>query len=466
MHYGQFLFFAVVAGGTAFWAAFNQQVPFHIFATVAVAVYAVALGLQARKAARLARQDGKAVELSTQHPESVYIVGYIATIGGFAGLAVFLGKDAARITDFKGTLPMILERGGFAVISTLVGLVAMNVLKMQADTQSHPGSEQDEFINKFSEKFATEFTKTLGNTEQTTALAQVMAQATTIAPIMNQLGTRAQEVQEVMQAAAKQMPQLEEGLARFQALSDKVLPAWDKVTGQVEEAARLNAALAKSADAMQGVQISSTASAKAVGAFAEALPVLQKQFTEMLGQVRLRLDALNQFGDELTRFLDYARQASPILTALREGFGDLVGIGENLKLVSGSLLRVNEQLLTFQRGAIDLTQTSGDFGRNIGTLSIQISTAMNELARLTVPLQRIGEMAETAASASTWFEGHADGLQAFKDNLTGLVAASEALKGAAGNTAEAVTSSAKTLKELQVLMPQFASARVAQLEKL
>lgn len=466
MHYGQFLFFAVVAGGAAFWAAFNERVPFHIFATVAVAVYAVVLALQARKAALRAVQAGSAVDLPTQHPESAYIVGYIATIGGFAGLAVFLGRDATRITDFKVTLPMILERGGFAVISTLVGLVAMNVLKMQADTQSSPGSEQNEFISKFSEKFATEFTKTLGSAEQTAALAQVMSQATTIMPIMNQLGTRAQEVEQVMQAAGERMPQLVKGLERFHELSNKVLPAWDKLTGQVEEAARLNAALTKSAEAMNRVQESSTASAQAIGALAKAVPELQGQFTELLRQTRLRLDALNQFGDQLTRFLEYAKKANPILTALGDGFEKVDGIQANLQLVSDNLKRTNEQLLTFNKGAIDLTKTSGDFGRNIGTLSSQISSAMKELARLTTPLQRIGEMAEMSASASEWFEGHATSLQSFKNNLTDLVGVAESLKGTVVSTEEVVTSSTRTLKELQVLMTQLASARATQLEKL
>jgi len=225
------MFFAFAAGGLAFGAAFNEHVPLHIFATVTVAVYWGLLEIQARKA----------VDVHTQHPESVYIVGYIATIGGFAGLAVFLGKDATRITDFKVTLPMILERGGFAVISTLVGLVAMNVLKLQADARSTPKNEQEEFIQQFSKTFANEFTKSLGSAEQTAAfsenLARMTGQMTSSAAAMDRLQTTGEQVELAMQAAEKRMPQLVDALVQFEELTNKVLPAWREITKQVGDAA-------------------------------------------------------------------------------------------------------------------------------------------------------------------------------------------------------------------------------------
>lgn len=456
MHFGKFIFFAIVAGGLAFAAAFYEKVPLHMFATGMVVIYGVLLFIHIRKT-----NDAHA-----QHPESVYIVGYIATIGGFAGLAVYLGRNSGQIADFKTVLPMILERGGFAVVSTLVGLVAMNVLKMQADGDAGVKLEQEEFA----QQIATQISKSLGNAEQTAEFTQNMAQmAGQMAgniEAMNHMQATAREVEGVMQAASQQMPQLVEGLARFEELSNKVLPVWDRMAEQADEAAKLNTALANSAEAMERVQKSSVASATAIETFAQSLPVLQQQFTGMLEQIRLRLDTLNRFGDELTRFLDYARTANPILVALGDGFGNVGEVKANLQLVSDNLKRTNDQLITFNQGAIELTQTSGDFGRNIGTLGSQISTAMTELARLTKPLQQIGKMAEQAASASQWFEGHGDGLEKFKDNLTGMVAAAEGLKGAVEKTEEAVGSSARTLQQLQILMPQLASARATQLERL
>lgn len=462
MHFWKFIFFAALAGGLAFAGAFNQTLHLHWFATGTVLIYALLLASHIRKTK----------DTHGQHPESVYIVGYIATIGGFAGLAVFLGKNSEQIMDFKTVLPMILSRGGTAVISTLVGLAMMNMLKMLADEHSSPKNEQDEFIQQFSKNFADEFTKSLGSAENTAAfsenLAQMSGQMASTVAAMNQLHNTAQEVEHVMQVAGERMPQLVEGLSRFDELSNKILPAWEKLTQQAEDAGRLNAALAQSASSMEQVHQASAASAQAITSFAQSLPVLQHQFTGMLEQIRLRLDNLNRFGDELIRFLDYAKTASPILTTLGDGFGNLVQIKENLQLVSENLRRTNEQLITFNKGTVEITQTSSDFGRNIGTVGAQVANTVTELTRLTDPLRRIGEMAQMAASASEWFDLHSENLHSFKDNLTGLVATAEALKGAVKQTEEAVNGSVRTLRELQTLMPRLAmaSARIDQMDPL
>ena len=461
MHFKKFISFALVAGGFAFGAAFVEKLPLHILATATVVVYWLVLNNDIRKL-----KDGHSQNAHLQHPESVYIVGYIATIGGFAGLAVYLGRSSGGTIDFKTALPMILERGGFAVVSTLVGLVAMNVLKMQADVQAGNNKEQEEFA----QRIASEISKSLGNAEQTAEFTKNMAQmASEMAGnvnALNQMQTTAREVEGVMQLASQQMPQLVCGMERFEELTSKVLPAWAQITDQTAEAARLNAALANSAESMEKIQAASGSSAESLKLFSEALKPLPKQFSELLDEVRKRLESLNRFGDELTRFLEYAREAGPILTTVRGGFEDIAGIGENLKLLSATLLRVNGQLLTFQTDAVAVKENTDGFGQNIGNLSVQISTAVRELARLTEPMKRIGEMAEQAASASQWFEGHATGLGAFRDNLTGLVSSAEALKGAVTETKDAVTSSAITLKELQELMPRLASARASQFEKL
>ena len=456
MQFKLFFCFVTTAGGLAFAAPFYPELLLHWFATVVVAIYAIVLFTYSHKTK----------DIHTQHPESVYIVGYIATIAGFAGLAVFLGKEADQFQDFKNLLHIILTRGGCAVVSTLVGLVAMNLLKIQADGHSSPKTEQDDFIEKLSGQFATKFNDSLATLEQTAGLSQVLTQATAVLPVMNQLSSQAQEVERVMVDASQQMPQLVQCMARFEELTKNVLPAWEKLSNQAVEAAKLNTALANSAVAMESVQISANASAKAIGSFAQSLPELQGKFTELLSHVQVKLDSLNQFGDELTRFLQYAHEAGPVLTSLRNGFGDVTGIGEDLKLVSRNLAEMNNQLLAFNGGAITLTQTSGDFGRNIGTLSVQISTAMLELARLTEPMKRIGEMAEKATTVSAWFSDHNNGVADFTNNLKDLVATSEALKGAVGYTTEAVTSSTKSIKELQELMPKLATARMVQLEKL
>ena len=433
-----FVTFAVASGAFAFSAGCYTVAFLHYISTAMVAMYGMTLLWLMMQG----QEDGP-----NQHPESVYIVGYIATLGGLAGIAVRIGNNPEIFVDYNKILPIVLKAGGVSVLSTLVGLIFMNVLKMMSDHQAHNQEAEDRHIRDMSKCFAEELTRSLGGQENTTAFNQglehMSAQLLAGATGMERLATATTQAETNISAIGAQMEKFAGAMTQMETIVNAVSAVWKDLPDHAEAAVKLKEAANSSAAALATLGTSSGQAASSMENLAAIAPKLQAGFETTLSKVNDQLNRIGDFNDVLVRFLEWAKTATPILRELHDGFSDLGQIKDRLRQVADNLGEANRELLKFNAEAINLGKSGTQFATGIAEMSNSIKMSVTDLSRAGNHIKIIGEMADALGQGAD-----SNTLVQFRNHVTDFVASAEAMNGTLEQTR-------KTLNEAEESVRRF-----------
>lgn len=434
-----FVSFAVASGFLAFSGGRLSIDYLHYISTACVVAYGLTLLLLAPRES----ENGP-----SQHPESVYIVGYVATLGGLAGIAVQIGYNPTLFADSTKVLPIVLKGGGVSVLSTLVGLIFMNVLKMMSEHQVHEQEAEDRHIRAISKCFAEEFSRSLGGAESTSAfnqgLERMSAQLLVGATGMERLMDAATQAERSITEIGLQMEKWSGSMSQMESVVTAISTVWRDLPDHAEAAVMLKEAANESAGALATLGTNSNRAAISMEGLAAVAPKLEKGFEATLAKVNDQLRRIADFNDVLVRFLEWAAHASPILHELHDGFSDLGQIKDRLRQVAENLGEANRELLKFNTEAINLATSGTQFATAITEMSNGIKLAVTDLSRAGNHIKIIGEMADALDQGAD-----ANTLNRFRSHVANFVASAEAMNGTLEQTRNTLTEAEESVRRFR-----------------
>lgn len=96
--------------------------------------------------------------LSYRLGETLYILGYVATISGLGAVAWQIGQNPSLLSPEK--IPGVLARGAVALFSTVIGLIGMNLLRSHGQSLDLQRGVADEEAQRFAEQIEQILKKT------------------------------------------------------------------------------------------------------------------------------------------------------------------------------------------------------------------------------------------------------------------------------------------------------------------
>lgn len=443
-----FIVFAVISGCLAFLGGRYPGHYLHVYATCTVALYGVVLLWMMR------RGNGHGAE---QHPESVYIVGYIVTIAGLAGIAVQIGSDPAAFGDYQKMLPIVLKGGGAAVLSTLVGLIFMNILKMMNDNHTHEEEREDRHISEMSKRFAEEFARSLGSQKSTAGfkdnLERMSSQLMSGALGVERLAHAAVQAEENIGRISVQMNAFVTSMGRLQDTAVSVAEIWKDLPTHAAATTQLKEAMAGSATAMSAMGTSSEMAATSLGHLVSVFPPLTAAFKDTLTTVNKQLVKVGDSNDVLIRLLDWATNANLVINELHGSFSDIRQIKDNLQQVASNLSDANSELLTFNNEAIKLGNSGTQFATGVADMSKSIWYAVTDLSRISEHIAIIGKMADV-------MNDNVDDttLLQFKHHITDFVTTTNSLNKTLDESKKTLTEADEAVRKFRDVTLELAKA--------
>lgn len=407
----------------------------------------------------------QSVALSARIGENAYFIGYLTTIAGLCGIAFEIGHDPDLLKVIN--LPTVLAKGAMALVTTISGLVVMNLLKQHAQTleleEEHRGTKEADVVTQLLEKFAEKMIESERTRDDNLAKlfessklgAHMQGLAANLKSGADSLGTlqsTANDANQTLTKLGQHMSALEASVTKFNAVTESLAPAWKQISGDIGKATGLNEAVSQMTTSMQGFSTAMTEGQTKTREFTESAVELQ---TGVLNSIRIsgeQLRTIAPLGPSVGQFVELAGKVTPMLHALGENFGKLDDIHKSFQSFHKTLQETNDQFVKAAGGAQSMSTTSREFAAANADLVAQLRTEVVTLKNLSEPLNQFGQ-------ACADMTPRLDTIRANIGALDQFTASVGQMREAANGFNSALTSSAQLAHELRRAIDDFASLK-------
>lgn len=397
----------------------------HLGCVVVVAAYAsYAVRVSLKNPARSARLG-----------ETTYLLGYIGTICGLGAIGIQIGEHPELLTN-KG-IPQVLFRGAIALLSSVIGLIGMNLVKLQEDKIEEPREEIEEMISRLLPAFKNQLESALQVTEtnrfqsflegfKAPGLAENMASMAASlkegAASIALLKTASIEAKESMKVLGEQMAAVSGAAKTFCEATQQISPVWKEMTSSVNEAAQLGVTVNQTTAALAGFQEAAGGAQGVMQQHVTMLGTLQSEITAVLLELRAKLEGTGKLADSVGRFVELANKVAPTLETLGHTFADVSQINQNVKELVVNMRQLNGELITTRAATGDISANAREMTNSTGTLVMHIGNKIHDFELIA---DRMGTVAEA-------FDQMGPVIHRLKDNLQ----AAEGFSGAVSTLVE------------------------------
>jgi chromosome segregation ATPase len=453
------------------WLATGIPKPFiyaetaHLLAALAVLVFGLYAGWAAHGNPQLGFQLG----------ETVYLLGYVATIAGLGAIALQIGQDHSLLSASK--VPTILQRGALALVSTLFGLIGMNLLRWHGQSHDLQRGEAEQQARRLAELIeqvlrrteverAKIFLQAFESADLTQQLAAMSANLRAAAESLAAFKSDAHEVKQTWTNVLAGLNRLNGALSQFKELADGLNTSWAGLGEGIRQAPELGraaqtatAALNQLASAVAQLQQTSAAINTELAPLQAGLKGFRLDADEAMlnwGGVQAALTGLNQ---ALRQF----KELADALVASWAGLGEQLAQAPQL----GQAVQSTTEALDRLGGAVSqLQQTTAAVNTALAPLQSELANAVQmlqdrlaKLPPLADAVARLVELANKVAPTMEVLSGTyrdiggindslrvlAHSLQTFNDQLN---AANNATSDVATNADELIRSTDNLVAEV------------------
>lgn len=424
----------------------------HLGCVVVVAAYAsYAVRVSLKNPARSARLG-----------ETTYLLGYIGTICGLGAIGIQIGDHPELLTN-KG-IPQVLFRGAIALLSSVIGLIGMNLVKLQEDRLEEPREEIEEMISRLLPAFKNQLESALQVTEahrfqsflegfKAPGLAENMASMAASlkegAASVALLKTASVEAQGSMKVLAEQMAAVSGAAKTFCEVTQQISPVWKEMTSSVNEAAQLGKTVIQTTAALAGFQGATGSAQGVMQQHATMLRTLQSEMTAALVELRAKLEGTGKLADSVGRFVELANKVSPTLETLGHTFADVSQINQNVKELVVNMRQLNGELMATRGATSDISANAREMTNSTGTLVMHIGNKVHDF-------EQIGDRMGIVGAA---FEQMGPIIHRLKDNLQAAEGFSGAVSTLVEGMGELRTQLAATTANLEVTTTKMDEAK-------
>lgn len=352
----------------------------------------------------------------SRYAESVYFMGYAATIGA---LLVF-AKDIAQFKDLAEHLTDILTKGAQAVLSTVVGLVGMFTIRLEVQRLEEQEIEADplggssdvthDLATVLSEK-TPKIAAALDALFEQLKSGQAEALAN-VAGLVTQFGTKIGDATAQIDAfkgsvaafeektthARSELAQLEPlmgktrtALAAIEQSSGSLAGLWKDVTANAliaQEAGHSAAA------ALRPVAVMSSGLEKCgqqAALFAESVGKSHIEITAHIEILRKRAAEVGTLAEEVRKFMQVAGDIAPTLIAINKNLHEIVSVDEQIRALRGNLNLTNSAFEGITKSVTAIEANTGQMMLGTDRVVHELEGQVHRLKNLTKPLAELGD---------------------------------------------------------------------------
>jgi len=419
----------------------------HLLAAVFVFSYGVLAWWTTRTNALLAFRLG----------ETLYLLGYVATICGIGAIAWQIGQDPTLLSGPK--IPSVLARGSLALLSTVIGLIGMNYLRSHGQSLDLQRSEADQEARRLAEQIeqvlrkteverAQTFLSAFQSADLTQQLAAMSANLRAAAESLAAFKSDAHEVNQTWTNVLAGLNGLNAALSQFKELADGLNTSWADLGEGIKQAPELGRAAQTATAALN--QLGSTVGQlqQTTAAVNAALAPVQSGLVNAVQMLQDRLEKLPPLADAVARFVELANRVAPTMEVLITTFQDIRSINENLRLAVGSLQNFNEQLNNANKATGDVATNADKLIKSTDNLVAEVANQLHKLKSLTEDWGKLGETVKELAPAMKDLKQQLGTVQEFSARVAELT---QALARAEG----ILTSTTTKLDEVPAVVKDF-----------
>lgn len=366
----------------------------------------------------------------SRYAESTYFLGYVATVGALAVVAV----DIAHYKNPLDFLPEILLKGGGAITSTVVGLMGMFWLRVEVqvledsemsgdaaaaiETKLKDKSEEVlHLLTEKSEKMAQALDALLQQfqSNETKARQSISEFVRELGESLEEVGANARKVATGLDSfdravahsgeSLKIIQGVSESLARTatqsQAASERVSVSWEKIEHNVASVDKLMVAITATA-----LPISDTATAletcgKKAADMAEAIGRAHQEINTHIAILRQRTSEVGSLAEGVKTFTTAANLTETTigriqngLAAMQTSLNEVVRTQEGMKQLNQSVSDTNGSFRLFDQQLVAASNRNAHLSKTSEALVEELLNRVGELKTLMVPLEELGREME------------------------------------------------------------------------
>lgn len=363
--------------------------------------------------------SAKSPSLYSRSGETCYILGYIATIGGLGALAYRVSQQPSLLEP--AGIKDVLSKASVALLSTLIGLVAMNVLKAKA---AQPQDNEEQMIERLLREVArvleqqgARSNEALANLFQTADLAKRMQEmATSVengSASMAALQEASGKANENLSTLSGHMKTLNDSVCAFRDATREAGAQWVQVNTQLGDAAKMGESVTKTGTAVDGLEKSVSKLSGQLSAYEQTLAGVQTTSQALLGELQNRLNTLLPVPGAIHELVTAANAVAPTLREVGQNFSDLSHVNQNVRALVANVQDLNHGLQAGNHALETMGSRSQELDSGLGAV-------LQALAQVTPPLRQFGDVATDLKPGLDGLSGNVKQLSEFSASVAEL----------------------------------------------
>lgn len=395
--------------------------------------------------------------LSFRLGETLYLLGYVATICGLGAIAWQIGQDPTLLSAPK--VPEVLARGALALLSTVIGLIGMNYLRMrgqslespraQAELEARQIAEQlEQVLRKTEVERAQTFLSAFQSADLTQQLGAMTEQLRAAAEALAAFRTDSQRVKKTWAEMLTGLSGLNGALQQFQERAEGLSASWAALREQLQQAPPLGQAAQEATAALNQLGSAAGPLQQMAAAILQVLGPLRSDLLQAAQQLQERLNQLPPLAEAVARFVELANQVAPTLRVLGDSYQDISNINTYLHHAVTNLQSFNQELIASSNATGGLAAHSDKLLKSTDTLVAEIANQVHRLKKLSGDLDQLSGSVAMLAPALQPLVPQIETLRAFSVQLNELVQGVE-------RTQQVLDSTTAKLEEVPAVVGNF-----------
>lgn len=472
----------------AWWFVLSNEPINGIYVTLLIFGVYILLGFRDAKNNKNAKSHPDTVypALLMRYGDTVYFMGYLTTITALVVTAVQIGSNKSMLDD----VAMLLGKGGFAITSTVAGLVGMFLFRLATPVQTNDepdatpergfglntaeelsqfSQQANDILNSLKDKSLEVFSafdqmsSQLGSA-QVKALSELFGKVEGLAGSVNNLtgsvgqtATGLQTLQRTSDGAnaalatmAGHTTSIKDSMSLLDDLSSRLVPVWQQISAHLETSSDITHKIRDLGHTLAVLQAGFGACQGQLAQFTKISQDSHQQLLTTLETMQQRASQIGSLAEPIERFADAAQkiaQAAPALNVIMANLHEALPLNDAMGQLLGSVQTLNSTLNAAANATGTISENSRKMMANMEPLVQSITDQIHKLnsnaaalSAFTTKMEAIQPQLDTLAKSGTVMESLGTNLISLQGKLGELEKAVGAAAGKMGHIEGVVAS--------------------------